>query len=355
MAAGAVLGASAIELMDRPAVQVHEFNGTISNETVAASSFKAPSHRISSLSELPGEYVAAYANYFDNNATVYFNPTIEQGASETEFIIKGFWLGQNEAIKDLTATYNAETNKLVIPRQPLYEYTGDVPAEFVNVNDTTADVTATIYSDGIVFDTPWGAKLQNKTNYYAVATSTIFYVPNATMTWIAKGAANSCSLIVNQSDYVVTAGNFGAFGCDVNINLKEGYIFEIPQQLTESAGTTYGDFYTAGYVNGEYVNPITGTGDETTLVSDMSWTASSTTGYWYGEREPFTITLTDGSEFVWPSATAISDMSTSEVASVKYINAQGMTSANAFDGLNIKVTTFTDGTTKAIKVIKVIK
>ena len=40
------------------------------------------------------------------------------------------------------------------------------------------------------------------------------------------------------------------------------------------------------------------------------------------------------------------------VVAVKYVNVSGMTSDKPFDGLNVKVTTYTDGTTKAVKVIK---
>ena len=40
------------------------------------------------------------------------------------------------------------------------------------------------------------------------------------------------------------------------------------------------------------------------------------------------------------------------VVAVKYVNVSGMTSDKPFDGLSIKVTTYTNGTTKAVKVIK---
>lgn len=40
------------------------------------------------------------------------------------------------------------------------------------------------------------------------------------------------------------------------------------------------------------------------------------------------------------------------VASVKYVNAAGQTSANAFNGVNIMVTTYTDGSKSAVKVVK---
>ena len=41
-----------------------------------------------------------------------------------------------------------------------------------------------------------------------------------------------------------------------------------------------------------------------------------------------------------------------EVKSVEYVNMMGQRSLKPFEGVNIVVTTFTDGTTKAIKTIK---
>ena len=51
--------------------------------------------------------------------------------------------------------------------------------------------------------------------------------------------------------------------------------------------------------------------------------------------------------------TGVSDVNTAKtVASVKYVNAAGQTSVNAFNGVNIMVTTYTDGSKSAVKVVK---
>lgn len=51
--------------------------------------------------------------------------------------------------------------------------------------------------------------------------------------------------------------------------------------------------------------------------------------------------------------TGVNDVNTAKaVASVKYINAAGQTSVNAFNGVNIMVTTYTDGSKSAVKVVK---
>ncbi|MBQ4006754.1 MAG: hypothetical protein II609_08335, partial [Muribaculaceae bacterium] len=44
--------------------------------------------------------------------------------------------------------------------------------------------------------------------------------------------------------------------------------------------------------------------------------------------------------------------STKGVKSVKYVNAMGQMSDRAFDGMNIVVTTYNDGTTSTVKVVK---
>ncbi|MBQ7690804.1 MAG: carboxypeptidase regulatory-like domain-containing protein, partial [Muribaculaceae bacterium] len=51
--------------------------------------------------------------------------------------------------------------------------------------------------------------------------------------------------------------------------------------------------------------------------------------------------------------TAVSDLNTNKaVASVKYVNAAGQVSSNAFNGVNIMVTTYSDGSKSVVKVVK---
>ena len=54
-----------------------------------------------------------------------------------------------------------------------------------------------------------------------------------------------------------------------------------------------------------------------------------------------------------PVATAVNDIAVdADVVSVKYVNVAGQVSAQPFDGINVVVTTYVDGTTKAVKVVK---
>lgn len=51
-------------------------------------------------------------------------------------------------------------------------------------------------------------------------------------------------------------------------------------------------------------------------------------------------------------STGIDDVNAKTVAGVKYVNVAGMESNTPFDGVNIVVTTYTDGSMKAVKVVK---
>jgi hypothetical protein len=50
--------------------------------------------------------------------------------------------------------------------------------------------------------------------------------------------------------------------------------------------------------------------------------------------------------------TGVDDLSAKAVASVKYVNMAGQVSDRPFDGVNLVVTKFTDGTTSTVKVVK---
>ena len=55
---------------------------------------------------------------------------------------------------------------------------------------------------------------------------------------------------------------------------------------------------------------------------------------------------------LWGSSAVVENLATKTVNNVKYFNVAGMESNVPFDGVNIKVTTYNDGTTSTCKVIK---
>ena len=56
--------------------------------------------------------------------------------------------------------------------------------------------------------------------------------------------------------------------------------------------------------------------------------------------------------FLIPTPTGVESVNAKAVASVKYVNLQGATSATPFEGVNVVVTTYTDGSQNVVKVIK---
>jgi hypothetical protein len=77
----------------------------------------------------------------------------------------------------------------------------------------------------------------------------------------------------------------------------------------------------------------------------------------------YTITLAKGAKGLYEGAkivvkqnntvpTAISDIQNRSVSSVKYVNLAGQVSAQPFDGVNVKVITYSDGKTETVKVVK---
>jgi hypothetical protein len=55
---------------------------------------------------------------------------------------------------------------------------------------------------------------------------------------------------------------------------------------------------------------------------------------------------------LWGSSSVVDNLAEKTVSSVKYVNIAGMVSENPFEGVNIMVTTYNDGTTSTCKVIK---
>lgn len=300
IAVTATLVASAATLVqnEHPALVAHPLNGPVTEATASRNVFKAPANKALSVNNLAGTYVQMYYDYYDGS-TAFGEVTITAGEEENTIVISGWW---GSWAKDLTATVDPTAGTVTIPRQPVYEYTGDISADFVNVNDTTAAVVGTIYSDAIAFNNPWGAKLENMNNYYVIGLNTYLIEPNATMTY----GTTTNQLYTEQDGKQVFVGNFGDYGVGINVDLHADKTFSIEPQLVGTSSN--GDFYTTDIYSWFYGDPqytpapITGTGTDNTLTSagQLGWTAGASTGYWYGQLSNFTITFNEPLE--WPVA-----------------------------------------------------
>ncbi|MBR5395023.1 MAG: choice-of-anchor J domain-containing protein [Bacteroidaceae bacterium] len=166
-------------------------------------------------------------------------------------------------------------------------------------------IKALLYDDGvIVFEDLWADILGGEGQYAGYLWSGYYYSSfaqpvNGTMAW----GENTVPVVLYQDPAdpkYVTLYNFGGYETAVDITMKDGNTFAIETQFVASGGSTYGDFYTYGATSSSLLgSTITGVGTENTLTFDTGWTLYSSVGYWYGYKDPATITLLQG-EFVYP-------------------------------------------------------
>lgn len=163
--------------------------------------------------------------------------------------------------------------------------------------------------------------------------------------------------VEQPNDSTVTVLNFANLGKEVTITLAEDSTIQIAQQLVYNGGTTAGDYYTyaADYSSGSASitsKVIAGTGTEDAL-SWGSWVLYSTNKYWTGAMATGKVSYTNGNKFVFPSTTGINEVNTNKQAvSTTYFNVAGQQSAVPFNGVNIVVTRYDDGTSHAAKIMR---
>lgn len=143
-----------------------------------------------------------------------------------------------------------------------------------------------------------------------------------------------------------------------NAFTKEGDSFKLTVSGKDASDTEKScSIELAGFHNGKFSALTDWTWfDMSTLgnVKDLNFVLSTTDMGTYGANTPFyfaidKLTVTD----VPPVPTAVDDVTASKVvASVKYVNLAGQVSDSAFDGVNVKLTTYTDGTTRSEKMMK---
>jgi hypothetical protein len=130
----------------------------------------------------------------------------------------------------------------------------------------------------------------------------------------------------------------------VTVNLADGG-YVLGQLNNEPLGVNDGTpvLYIAAQATSKAVNP----GEYTFTIYNITVTGGNTDQALYGELPNSTFKVTVPGE-----ATAVTDINAKAVAGVKYYNLAGVESNVPFDGVNVVVTTYTDGTKAASKVIK---
>lgn len=290
-------------------------------QNTASKMFKAPKkapRKAVSIDALEGEYILASINYDVNDAgeleeaapAYSGTPVTIKKEGDNSIAITGF---TSDATEDIIAKVNLDEGTISIADgQALLEDDTYGPIVLSNAEEEGAPITGTINEDGsIELDQLWFAMIAEGEyagymwSYYQYSS----FVPvNGSMTW---GEENAKVYIYQDPEDPKTATvfNFGNWEVAIDVSMKEDKTFVIESQLVYDGGDTYGQFYTYGLTDDatDFLT-LTGTGTETKLDFDCMWTAYSNKGRWFGAQDPATITLTDGSNFVYPSIPDVAAM-----------------------------------------------
>ena len=101
------------------------------------------------------------------------------------------------------------------------------------------------------------------------------------------------------------------------------------------------------YIAAQATSKAVAAGDYEFTINNIVVSGGNTDQSLYGALPDATFKVT-----VPGTQTAVTDINAKAVAGVKYYNLAGVESAQPFDGVNVVVTTYTDGTKSAAKVIK---
>lgn len=235
----------------------------------------------------------------------YVNVRIDKDSIvDNKYIIKHFGdiLGLfGERAFDLTATYNPETGRLEIPRQPFLPKIDQLhsPCYLVNVQDHNAPVTISVQSDGKLEIDEWAAVYNDGSQYgeyYYKGRNAYLMRPNAIMEWINLQETDPKQLRAyvrveqDSNSSELRIANFCNRGKRIVVNLQNDTTFIIPVQLVfhfedwiyydgeweEAPVFSHYCKLSSGYDESYHEIPITGKWTSTTLNSD--------TDFWYGNE-----------------------------------------------------------------------
>ena len=273
------------------------------------------------IDDLAGEWMLVSKNYdYDEDEglveaepLVGGRPVTFAKAEDGSILISGFTA---DAELDITATVDLEEGTFSIADGQTLLESDYGPILLCNAAEEGAPLVGSFEEDGSIdlSDQIWCTVIGGDGEYAGSMWDYFYYSSsfariNGIMTWNdtdddGNPITEEAPLLIFQETEMpqfVYVFNFANMETMVVIDMKENNKFEIATQLVEKAGDTYGDFYTYGLTDdGEDFLPLTGTGTETALTFDCSWTLYSAKGYWYGQLSPATIAYTDGSKFVFP-------------------------------------------------------
>lgn len=140
------------------------------------------------------------------------------------------------------------------------------------------------------------------------------------------------------------------------IDVKKDSTIAVSTDVVIEAGEEQGNFYPSSNLEGVEPQAITGTikGHPNQIDFDGKWTVMSTTGYWFNECSAAKTYFTNAEKFIVDGdPSAVENVATTKtVAGISYVNLAGMQSATPFNGVNLVVTRYSDGTVSTTKVMK---
>lgn len=261
---------------------------------------------VSSIDDLTGTWMQIYYSYFDETILSTVMEITKTEGSENSITINGWWGSWTEPIE---AKVDLAAGTITIDPQLIYEYEGDEPAELINATTEGAALIGTIEEDGsITFEDEWAAAIIGGEQSYEYALFTMLVRPNGKMNYMnSSSGKKSIDVYIEQDieEEKVYVYNFGNYGQTIELNINSDKTFEVPSdQFLFYYDEELGDCYLYGLNETAtgLVNHITATGTENTITFDQTWTAYSYSGYIVGgQNTGCTITLTDGSTFVYPA------------------------------------------------------
>lgn len=367
IAAVAFAGNESVETRTFTGAQIPEpraYNAADMRQTQSASP-AAATQAINSIDDVCGDYLLWFEPKSTGTVAKYSGVTISKVNAQT-VSISGFWIPSANAI---TATVDFANSKLLIAPQVIYtdETNGDCDiaswAEkwygLAIYRDKNIEVA--VNGNTLTFLSNWGVFInsgKNADKYYEMSDNTTLTRANGRMEMMGKNSAAPITTVVNivQNDRTISITNFGGFGKTVTANAYNDDTIYIPQQVAYSYynGTEVIDYLTwlvdpdkntlTGKIinNGKMTKPEIALGPWGVFYANDS---GSYSGYMFVSSR---IYFTDGSTF--NCLLGVDDVEADkEVTNVKYVNINGQVASRPFNGVNIKVTTFADGSSKATK------
>lgn len=371
----AAMTASATSFMNYNRVYTPAGKAHFVESATVAKTAKAP-QKIANVDELVGEYIGTF-----NDMTGGFpganSVVVSKGKEVGTIIFEGLYGPSTDKV---VALVDAANNKFTIaPGQTVYtsqDYGACNMFKVISYDDTkganldkAANIEGTINNGVITFTTPWAAVIANGkyAGYYLtpIASDMALVHANGKMDYTnSKGKAVSSNvLITEKDDSVITVANYGDFGVIVEMIAKKDSTVNISKQNVLDGGDTQGIFYTTDVTGTNASNAqlgdgnisCTGKGHPNQIMFTEQWTFYTDKGYWFGINKNTKIYFTNNEVFKYPyeEPSAVTNVVTGKtVAGTTYVNLAGVQSNEPFEGVNIVVTRYTDGSMQAKKVMK---